>query len=73
MLAIESHIPADDAGIGGEVVAPELVAEEETWPWPGVLIGRKRAAEKRMDAKGERKVRRYGSALNSFRRSLRQK
>src|SRR5260370_16835892 len=70
-LAIESNTPADDVGSGGEVVAPEFVAEEDDVTLAGaVLIGRKCAAEKRLDAKKSEKVGCYRTALNGFRAVL---
>ena len=70
-LAVKGHTPADDAWIGGEVIAPEFVAEEHDVTLArAVLIGRKRAAEKRTDTKEREKVGCYRTGLNGLRALL---
>jgi hypothetical protein len=67
-LAIENDVPANDARIGPEVIAPKHIAEDDnvTLAWT-VIVGRKTTAEERMYTGYGKEVRGDRRALNRFR------
>src|SRR5437879_13744018 len=66
-FTIENDIPADDAGIGTEVIAPESMAENSNVTLARtVFFWRERPPEERMNTKNQKEAGRDRRGLNRF-------
>lgn len=66
-FAVNDNAAADNVAIGSEMIAPEVVAQHNHVALAGLIfVGRKGAAEQRLDAKQGKEVRGDGCGLDGF-------